>query len=143
MGKPLTAKAAFAGVEYSMETRIMTFIGKGESDSFLFYGVPPELYYGMPTGINLATFIALKLKGRYSMTQIKAAPIVYESGLNKEVRVDFGLETWTWSRLKDEPSIPEGNSLERYKFFAEHYKRPPDKVEKNRGPLIPKDEAAG
>lgn len=105
--KPTLPKHGYSGINYDIETRILRFTATGGKGGVAFIGVPAEVFYGMPTGYNVQNFIDLKLRGRYTMIQIKPPPVVAYSHMNKEWTVYHETEKWIY---KQRPGWPTNTS---------------------------------
>jgi len=136
-GKRITAQfAEFGAVNYNIETRTLLFSAKAQGKSLLFLGVPPDLFYGMPSGTNVRNFIDLKLRGRYSMVELTPPPIITYSLINKEVTVylNDGTELIYKTRT-GEPTAFGTNETEAFQIFQETYgRRAPDETRRPKNP---------
>jgi hypothetical protein len=58
--KTTTAAAGYA-IRYDLATRSLSFLSQHGGKDLMYLGVPPEVFYGMPTGQNVQNFIDLSL----------------------------------------------------------------------------------
>jgi hypothetical protein len=127
--KTVTRSAGFSDIRYDVATHNLLFVGKGGGKSLMFLGVPPELFYGMPSGTNVDNFIQLKLIGRYSLVEIKPPPTIAYSTINKEFYLMEGDFTYTWKWQEGDPvALPENEHDAFARFMATVGRRPHDKM---------------
>jgi len=117
-GKTIKSKECnYRDIAYDAHRRTLTFKSKGHTETVVFFGVPPEVFYGMPSGANVQNFIDLKLQGRYVMAVIKPPPVVAWSTINQTCTVYFDDRTCVWHRTADEPRAMSEHPDEAYEQF--------------------------
>jgi hypothetical protein len=134
-GKKVSSQnSEFSAIHYNVETRSLLFTAKGQGKSLLFTGVPADLFYGMPSGMNVRNFIDLKLRGRYSMVELNPPPVISYSALNREVSVYMhdGTEL-IYKPRAGEPTSFGSDAHSAFAIFQETYgRRTPDQTRKLR-----------
>jgi hypothetical protein len=103
--KAATSKSGWAAVDYCIYRRLLRFTPAHGGNVLIFKGVPPDIFYGMPSGINLTNFIDIKLRGRYEMAEIQPPPSISYSTLNREYRVQSEEGTTVFKREDGDPLI--------------------------------------
>jgi hypothetical protein len=120
--KPTTQKAAYSAVTYCCHRRILQFTPRRKGSIIQFAGVPMELFYGMPSGINLENFIEIKLQGRYSRTEFPPPPSISFSMMNQRYTVDYGDREEMFPRWAGDQLIDCDNDANTvYRLFLEIY----------------------
>jgi len=117
--KLATPKSGACSVDYKQDTRTLEIVWRdGTVQSF--YGVPPELTYGIPTGLNLMAFVEHKLTGRFVQTVTMPPPVIGAqmvsgtlSVIHKGITFEYKLPTKLLSSLPDEPN-------QKFKWFQQH-----------------------
>lgn len=132
--KKVTRAAGYSRIDYDIPTRTLTFRGIGRTASLVFYAVPAELYYGMPSGTNVQNFIDIKLRGRYSMAELRPPPFVTISRIEREVTLHSEGGRSVWKIRAGEPVALPDDSTDAYEVFARSFLlREPDHVERDNG----------
>ena len=111
----------YVGAKYDIETRTLSFVPKSGTHKLCFYGVPSDVYYGMPSGANLQNFIDLRLMGRYAMATLRPPPLVQYSLINQRVTIEYEDATYEWNRREGEPQAFPDSSYEAFALFQATY----------------------
>jgi len=106
MKKEVTSASKWARLEYDEARRTLRFVGSYGGPCVTFKCVPPELFYGAPSGKNLENFFTLKVYGRFEMEVETKPPTITLSMWKKEWTVTWpDGESHTWAVEPGDPTI--------------------------------------
>ena len=115
--KKLAKGSGIDSAIYSMDRRVLTFT-YNDGAILSFAGVPAEVYYGMPSGALLTSFIQIKLQGRYLCAFEPACPLVTVSRMNLELTVTMQGKEMKYPITKEEVSACPDTTREAFTWFV-------------------------
>ena len=115
--KKVLPNTGYARVEYDYARRILRFTPTGGGAVIRFLGVPPEVFYGMPSGQNVQNFIELKLRGRFAFEEEPEPPCIDVSLINRTVSVTLPTEVWVWKQRDGDPRSWPDDPHEAFELF--------------------------
>lgn len=127
--KKPTATSGYDKIEYDLVRGTLTFRPKLGGVGRQYLRVPPEVFYGMPSGQNVQAFIECKLHGRYTYNELRPPPAILHYPISGIVAFNPNEdETWEWHLRPGEPQKWPEDPEARFQLFSQTLaQRQPDK----------------